>query len=272
MLKEKIGVIGAGKIGSAILRGVIRAGLVRKDQVMASDLSRALRQSVAKELGIKITPNNGKVCDFADIVILAVKPQVLDPVVKEIAEKLGKTKLLISVAAGVPLSRIEGNLAKGARVVRVMPNIPCVVGAGASCYAGGAHASARDLERAGLILNSFGIALPLEEKYLDAVTGLSGSGPAYVFLFIESLADGGVQVGLSRDVALKLALQTVYGAARMALESGKHLGELRDEVTSPGGTTIAGLYALEKGGMRGTVMEAVLQATRRSQTLGKGES
>jgi len=153
-----------------------------------------------------------------------------------------------------------------------MPNIPCVAGAGASCYAGGTNATARDLERVGLILNSFGIGLPVEEKYLDAVTGLSGSGPAYVFLFIEALADGGVQVGLARDVALKLALQTVYGSARMALESGKHLAELREEVTSPGGTTIAGLYALEKGKMRGTVMEAVLQATRRSQALGKGES
>ena len=125
-------------------------------------------------------------------------------------------------------------------MVRVMPNIPCVVGAGASGYAGGAHATAKDMEKVGLILNSFGIGLPVEEKYLDAVTGLSGSGPAYVFLFIESLADGGVQMGLPRDVALKLALQTVYGSARMAFESAKHLGELKDEVTSPGGTTIAG--------------------------------
>ena len=272
MLWEKIGVIGAGKIGSAIMRGVIGAGLVGKKQVMASDVSKALRQSAATELGIEATPSNAKVCEFADIVILAVKPQIVDSVLKEIAGKLGKAKLLVSVAAGVPLERIEKNLAKGARVVRVMPNIPCVVGAGASCYAGGAHATAKDLEGVGSILNSFGVGLPLEEKYLDAVTGLSGSGPAYVFLFIESLADGGVQVGLSREVALKLALQTVYGSARMALESGKHLGELRDEVTSPGGTTIAGLYALEKGGMRGTVMEAVLQATRRSQELGKGRS
>ncbi len=271
MLKEKIGVIGAGKIGSAILRGVIRAGLVHKDQVMASDLSKPLRQSLAKELRVKVTPDNGETCDFADIVILAVKPQVVDPVVKEIAEKIGKTKLLVSVAAGVPLTRIEENLTQGARVVRVMPNTPCVVGAGASCYAPGTHANPADLERVRLILNSFGIALPLEEKYLDAVTGLSGSGPAYVFLFIESLADGGVQVGLSRDVALKLAMQTVYGSAKLAFESGQHLGQLKDEVTSPGGTTIAGLYALEKGKMRGTVMEAVLQATRRSQALGRGE-
>ncbi len=271
MLKEKIGVIGAGKIGSAILRGVIRSGLVQKDQAIASDLSEPLRQSIAKELQVKVTPNNAEACDFADVVILAVKPQVVDPVVKEIAKQIGKGKLLVSVAAGVPIARIEGNLNKGARVVRVMPNTPCVVGAGASCYAAGTHATPADLDRVGLILSSFGIALPVEEKYLDAVTGLSGSGPAYVFLFMESLADGGVQVGLSREVALKLAIQTVYGSAKLALESGRHLGQLKDEVTSPGGTTIAGLYALEKGKIRGPIMEAVLQATRRSQALGKGE-
>jgi pyrroline-5-carboxylate reductase len=272
MLQEKIGVIGAGKIGSAIVRGVVAAGLARPERIMASDVSKALRQALAAGVGVEVTPSNLKLCDFADIVILAVKPQVIDSVTEEIAKKVGKTKLVVSVAAGVPLSRLEKNLAKGARVVRVMPNITCVVGAGASGYAGGGAATAADLEKVGAILNSFGVGLPLEEKYLDAVTGLSGSGPAYVFLFIESLADGGVQMGLSRDVALKLALQTVYGAARMALESGKHLGELRDEVTSPGGTTIAGLYALEKGRLRGTVMEAVLQATRRSQELGKGQS
>ena len=270
MLNEKIGIIGAGKIGSAIARGVLRAGLVSKDQVMASDVSEALQQSIATEVGIEATSDNGKICDFASIVILAVKPQIIDSVVKEISTKLGKTKLLVSVAAGVPLSRIETHLAQGARVVRVMPNIPCVVGAGAAAFAGGSYATADDLEKVGLILNSFGIGLLVEEKYLDAVTGLSGSGPAYVFLFIDALADGGVQVGLSRDVALKLAAQTVYGAARMALESTKHLGELKDEVTSPGGTTIAGLYALEQRGFRGAVMDAIVSATRRSQELGKG--
>jgi len=270
VLKEKIGVVGAGKIGAAIARGVIRAGLVTKESVMASDVSDVLRQAIAQELGVKATANNGELCDFADIVILAVKPQIVDPVAKEIAGKLGKTKLLVSVAAGVPLSRIEANLSQGARVVRVMPNIPCVVGAGAAGFAGGSQATAADLEKVGVILNSFGIGLPVEEKYLDAVTGLSGSGPAYVFLFMEALADGGVQVGLARDVALKLAMQTVYGAARMALESNKHLGELKDEVTSPGGTTIAGLYAMEQKGFRGTVIDAVVSATKRSQELGKG--
>ena len=269
VLTEKIGVIGAGKIGAAIARGIIRSGLVNKESVMASDVSDALRQSVSQDLGIKTTADNSELCDFASIIILAVKPQIVDPVAREIGKKLGKTKLLVSVAAGVPLGRIETHLEPGARVVRVMPNISCVVGAGAAGYAAGAHATAADLASVGAILNSFGVGMAVEEKYLDAVTGLSGSGPAYVFLFMEALADGGVQVGLPRDVALKLAMQTVYGAARMALESDKHLGALKDEVTSPGGTTIAGLYAMEKSGFRGTVMDAVVSATRRSQELGK---
>ena len=270
MLIEKIGVIGAGKIGSAIARGIIQAGLVKKENVMASDVSDALRQAVAQELGIKATADNRELCDFADILILAVKPQVVEPVAREIGKNLGHAKLLVSVAAGVPLARIETHLEPGARVVRVMPNIPCVVGAGASGFAAGAHATPADLQKVGAVLNSFGVGMAVEEKYLDAVTGLSGSGPAYVFLFMEALADGGVQMGLTREVALKLSVQTVYGAARLALESKKHLGELKDEVASPGGTTIAGIYALEKGGFRGTVMDAVASATQRSQELGRG--
>jgi pyrroline-5-carboxylate reductase len=270
VLNEKVGIIGAGKIGAAIGRGIIKAGLVRKESVMASDVSEALRQSIAQEQGIKATANNLELCDFADILILAVKPQIVVPVVREIATKVGKAKLLVSVAAGVPIARIESHLQPGARVVRVMPNIACVVGAGAAGFAAGAHATGADLEKVGAILNSFGVGLRVEEKDLDAVTGLSGSGPAYVFLFMEALADGGVQVGLARDVALKLAIQTVYGAARMALETGKHLGELKDEVTSPGGTTIAGLYAMEQKRFHGTVMDGVVSATKRSQELGKG--
>jgi pyrroline-5-carboxylate reductase len=269
MFKEKIGIIGAGKIGSAILRGVIRTGLVRKEQVIASAPRDEARQALAKETGVKVTSDNGEVCDFADIVVLAVKPQGVKPVLSSVAKRLGRNKLLVSVAAGIPTSKIESCLESGARAVRVMTNTPCVIGAAASGYCPGSHATQEDLDKVGRILESVGIALPLEERHLDAVTGLSGSGPAFVFLFIESLADGGVQVGLSRDVALKLALQTVYGSAKMALQSGKHLGQLRDEVTSPGGTTITGLYTLEKGRFRGTVMDAVLQATNRSQALGK---
>ncbi len=269
MLTEKIGVIGAGKIGCAIAGGIVQAGLVKKENVMASDVSESLRQSFTQKLGVKSTADNRELCDFADIIILAVKPQIVDSVAREIAKKVGKAKLLVSVAAGVPLTRIETHLEPGARVVRVMPNIACVVGAGAAGYAPGAHATAADLEKVGTILNSFGVGMAVEEKYLDAVTGLSGSGPAYVFLFMEALADGGVQVGLSRDVALKLAMQTVYGAAKMALEGSKHLGELKDEVTSPGGTTIAGLYAMEQKGFHATVMDAVVSATKRSQELGE---
>ncbi|HXT55483.1 MAG TPA: pyrroline-5-carboxylate reductase [Candidatus Eisenbacteria bacterium] len=270
MSSNKIGVIGAGKIGAAMARGVIRGGLASKENVMASDVSDALRESIVQDLGIKATPDNTEVCSFADVVILAVKPQIVDPVARQIAKKLGKTKLLVSVAAGVPLRRLETQLEPGARVVRVMPNICCVVGAGAAGYAAGAHATEQDMEKVSAILNSFGIGMPMEEKYLDAVTGLSGSGPAYVFMFMEALAEGGVQVGLSREVAVRLALQTVYGAARMALEHKKHLAELKDEVASPGGTTMAGLYAMEQNGFRGTIMDAVVKATRRSQELGQG--
>jgi pyrroline-5-carboxylate reductase len=272
MLKEKIGLIGAGKIGSAIARGIIKTGLVGKGQVIASDPLPELRQRLAAEIGIKPTADNTEACAFADIVILAVKPQIVQEVLPPLGAILGKKKLLVSVAAGVPTAKLESLLEPGARVVRVMPNTPCVVAAAASAYAGGAHATEADLDRAKQIFSSVGIALPMDERYLDAVTGLSGSGPAYVFLFVESLADGGVLMGLNRDAAIKLALQTVYGAAKMALESGKHLGELRDEVTSPGGTTIAGLFALEQGGFRGTVMEAISRATRRSRELGKGDS
>jgi pyrroline-5-carboxylate reductase len=270
MVNEKIGIVGAGKIGSAIARGIIRAALVTADRVMASDVSDPLRQMLASEVGIRVTSDNCELCEFADVVILAVKPQIIEPVVKQLAKSFGKGKLLVSVAAGVPISRIEAALPPGARVVRVMPNICCVVGSGAAAYAGGAHATAQDLAIVGSILNSIGVGLPVDEKDLDAVTGLSGSGPAYVFLFIEALVDGGVKVGLSREVSLKLAIQTVYGAARMALDSAKHLSELKDEVASPGGTTIAGLYALEQKSLKGTVMEAVMRATERSQELGKG--
>ncbi|HUF43119.1 MAG TPA: pyrroline-5-carboxylate reductase, partial [Verrucomicrobiae bacterium] len=269
MLQEKIGVIGAGKIGSAIARGVIRAGLANKASVMASDVSAALRQAVGAELGVKTTADNCELCDFADIVIIAVKPQIVDPVAREIARKLGKTKLLVSVAAGVPLARIEAELERGARVVRVMPNMPCVVGAGAAGYAGGKNATSADLEKVGAILNSFGVGMAVEEKYLDAVTGLSGSGPAFVYAAIEALSDGGVLAGLPRELATTLAAQTVLGSARMVLETGQHPGVLKDQVTSPAGTTIAGLHALERGAFRAALLDAVRAAALRSAELGE---
>jgi pyrroline-5-carboxylate reductase len=270
MFAAKIGIIGAGKIGGAIARAIIGAGLVKPEQLMASDVSDALREEIKASAGIAVTQENRAVVNFGDIIILAVKPQIIPAVADEIAASVGQRKLVVSVAAGVPIAQIEAKLQAGARVVRVMPNIPCVVRAGASGYVGGTHATPVDLDNVGAILECFGVALRLDEKHLDAVTGLSGSGPAYVFVFIEALADGGVKVGLPRDVALKLAMQTVYGSARMALESSKHVAELKDEVSSPGGTTIAGIHALEQKGFRGAVMDAVVQATLRSQELGKG--
>ncbi len=270
MLKEKIGVIGAGKIGSAIARGIIRAGLADKESVMASDVSDELRHAIAKDLDIKVTPDNGALCDFAEIIILAVKPQIVDPVAQRDRQETRQIQAAgfgrRRRATGAHRGALRAGSARRARDAEHSLRRWRRRGG----FAGGGHATAADLEKVGAILNSFGVGLAVEEKYLDAVTGLSGSGPAYVFLFMEALADGGVQVGLARDVALKLAMQTVYGAARMALESNKHLGELKDEVTSPGGTTIAGLYAMEQNGFRGTVMNAVVSATRRSQELGKG--
>lgn len=271
MLDDKIGFIGAGKMGSAIIKGILRAGLVDRSQLAASDPIEALGKALVEETGVRFRKDNVGLVESSDIVVLAVKPQVMDSVLKEIAVAPLDGRLVVSIAAGVPLDRIEGLLPDGTRAVRVMPNTPCLVGQAASAYAGGRWARDEDLERVGKILSSVGVAVSVDEHHLDAVTALSGSGPAYVFLFIEALAAGGVQMGLSRDVALKLALQTVYGSAAMAQDAKEHLAELRDAVTSPAGTTAAGLFALEQGAFRATVMDAVVQATERSEALGRGE-
>jgi pyrroline-5-carboxylate reductase len=271
MLDDKIGFIGAGKMGSAIIKGVLKAELVDRSQLAASDPVEALGKALTEETGVRFMQDNAGLVEASDIVFLAVKPQVMDGMLQDLAGASLGDRLWVSIAAGVPLSRIEALLPEGTRVVRVMPNTPCLVGQAASAYSGGRWARAEDLDKVGKILSSVGLAVSVDEHHLDAVTGLSGSGPAYVFLFIESLAAGGVQMGLSRDVALGLALQTVYGSAAMARDSKDHLAELRDAVTSPAGTTAAGLFALEQGAFRATVMEAVVQATERSEALGRGE-
>ena len=205
----------------------------------------------------------------ADIVILSVKPQVIERVLVEITSVVDDRKLVISIAAGIVISRIEKALKDGAHVVRVMPNTPALVLAGAAAIAGGKNATSNDLALAQSIFNSVGRAVIVEEKLMDAVTGLSGSGPAYVFMIIDALSDAGVKAGLPRQLALELAAQTVYGAAKMVLETKEHPGKLRDMVTSPGGTTIEGLHALEKGKLRATLINAVEAATARSRELGK---
>jgi pyrroline-5-carboxylate reductase len=212
--------------------------------------------------------NNHVLARKADVLVLCVKPQVIDKVLGEIGGDVRKDTLVISMAAGVPIEAIEARLPPGARVVRVMPNMPATVQAGATGIAAGAHAHEGDLAVARELFESVGKVVTLEEAQLDAVTGMSGSGPAYVMVIIEALADGGVKVGLHRDTALLLAAQTVFGSAKLLLETGEHPGRLKDMVTSPGGTAIAGLHTLESGALRKTLIDAVEAATRRSAELG----
>jgi pyrroline-5-carboxylate reductase len=265
-----VGFLGAGKMASALAAGFIRAGLLTAQEIMASDPVEAAAASFAKSVGAQSTASNQKVAQFAKVLILAVKPDQVAGVLSDIREAFTENHLLISIAAGVPLARLEGGLPPGARVIRVMPNTPALVGASASAFARGKSASVEDGKLAEKLFSAVGIVFQLKEGLLDAVTGLSGSGPAYVHVFIEALSDGGVAAGLPRDVATRLAAQTVLGSAKMALETGLHPAALKDMVASPGGTTIEGLHELEKGGLRGTVMSAVRAATEKSKKLGLG--
>jgi pyrroline-5-carboxylate reductase len=265
-----IGFLGAGKMATALAKGFIRAGLVTPNEVIASDVTEAACAAFAKETGAKTTAFNPDVAKFANVLILAVKPDQVSGALAEIRDVTNEKHLLISIAAGVTLAKLEAGLGDDARAIRVMPNTPALVGSSATGFALGKSATSTDAEIATKLFSAVGVAFQVKESLLDAVTGLSGSGPAYVYLFIESLSDGGVAAGLPRDIATKLAAQTVLGAARMVLETGQHPGALKDMVTSPGGTTIEGLHELEKGKLRGTVMSAVRAATDKSKKLGQG--
>jgi pyrroline-5-carboxylate reductase len=267
--KLTIGFLGAGRMATALARGFINAEIVFPREIMASDPSESARKQFAAEIGGAVTAKNGEVAKFATVLVMATKPDQVEPALAEIRPHFTNKHVLISIAAGVPLARLEQGLPAKARVIRVMPNTPALIAAGASAYAPGKCARPEDADLAGRLLSAVGLALPVKESLLDAVTGLSGSGPAYVYQFIEAMSDGGVATGLPRDVATRLAAQTVLGAARMVLETGLHPGVLKDQVTSPGGTTIEGLHELEKGGMRGAVMNAVRAATERSRKLGQ---
>ena len=272
MLKEKIGFIGGGKMGEALINGILQAGLSPSDKIMVSDVDKKRLQILEKEAGIKTTQDNKKITSDSDIIILAVKPNMMGSVLDELNSEITSKHLIISIAAGIPLSFIESSLNKGCRAIRVMPNTPCLVGETAAGYALGKKATRNDGKLVGQLLDAVGKSFLLEEKYLDAVTGLSGSGPAFIYVVIEALADGGIKMGLPRDVAITLAAQTAFGAAKMVLESGTHIGQLRDSVTSPGGTTIEGLHALEKGGIKNALIDAVETATKKSKSLGKALS
>ena len=264
-----IGFLGAGKMATALARGFIRAEIVSPKEIFASDLSEAARAAFTKETGAKTTASSADVLQFANVLVLAVKPDQVGGVLAEQRGNFTNEHLLISIAAGVTLAKMEAALPDGARVIRVMPNTPALVGEAAAAFALGKSATTADGELAKKLLSAVGVAFQVKESLLDAVTGLSGSGPAYVYQFIEALSDGGVAAGLPRDIATKLAAQTVLGAAKMVLETGQHPAALKDQVTSPGGTTIEGLHELEKGKLRGVVMSAVRAATEKSKKLGQ---
>jgi pyrroline-5-carboxylate reductase len=270
MLKNKqVGILGTGNMGEALIHGLLHGHLCRPDQIFCSDVRPERLKAIREKYGVKTTSHNAEVVKQSEIIILSVKPQIMKQVVDEIAKHLDLSKLIISIAAGVPLDAIESCARKDLKLIRVMPNICVSVREGASAIAGGKHALKEDLMTAKTIFDSVGKSIFIEEYLLDAVTGLSGSGPAYIFLIIDALADAGVKVGLSRDDALILAPQTVLGAAKMLIETGEHPGKLKDMVTSPGGTAIAGLHTLEEGGLRTTLINAVEVATQRAKILGE---
>lgn len=263
-----IGFLGAGQMASALAAGWTRAGHLDAVRSLAADPFPAAREKFTHSTGVRAVASNREVAQACDVLILAVKPQVMSAVLAEVKPALAARHLVISIAAGVTLKSLAEALGPAVRTIRVMPNTPCLVGASASAYAAGPAATPDDLALAGQLFGSVGKAFALPEHLLDAVTGLSGSGPAFIYVLIEALADGGVRAGLPRDVSQALAAQTVFGSAKMVLETGQHPAALKDAVASPGGTTIAGLHALERGGFRAAIMDAVEAAARRSRELG----
>jgi pyrroline-5-carboxylate reductase len=270
MLTDKrLVLIGGGNMGEAILKGLLTAGLVTPQHITVSDIVEARLTYLREAYAVGTTADNAKAVVEGDLLILAVKPQDIVPTIHGIAPAVGDQHIVISIAAGVPTTRIEAAFDKPVRVVRVMPNTPALVLAGAAALCAGRYAAPGDLELARVLFDALGKTVVVYESLIDAVTGLSASGPAYIFVLIEALADGGVKVGLPRDVALTLAAQTVYGSAKLLLDTGLHPADLKDRVASPGGTTIAGLYALEEHGFRAALIDAVERATERSRELGR---
>ena len=265
-----LGFLGAGRMATALARAWTASGRAAAARTLASDPLPAARDAFARETGCPTTADNRRVAAHADLLVLAVKPQTMTALLTEVRDLVQDRKpLVISIAAGITLAQLADGLGAGVRLIRVMPNTPCLVGESASGFTPGSHATADDVATVQALLDDAGKAFRVPEHLLDAVTGLSGSGPAFVYLIIEALSDGGVRVGLPRDVATTLAAQTVLGSAKMVLETGQHPGALKDAVASPGGTTIAGLHALERAAVRGALMDAVEAATRRATELGK---
>lgn len=272
MFKDKKAVIiGGGKMGGIIARGLITQKIVPAINIVVTDIDAARLKLLKSSLKVKTSSDNKKAAHDGQIIILAVKPQNMTATLEEIKSSVDKSKVVISIAAGITTKFIETRLGRGVRVVRVMPNTPALVGEGAAAVAAGRNAKAGDVKITRAIFNAVGVSVEVQEKLMDAVTGLSGSGPAYFFLMIEALIEAGVKNGLSRDLAKKLATQTMLGAARLCIESDKEPAELRAMVTSPNGTTFAGLQVMEKKKIRNIIIAAVAAATNRSKELAKGK-
>lgn len=266
---DSIGFIGGGNMAEALVRGLLAAGRSAAPLTVAEPQA-ARRRLLARKYGVVVSPSNLEVCARSRVIVLAVKPQMINEVLAEIAGRVGDRRLVVSIAAGVTLRRLEKGLGGDAHVVRVMPNTPCLLGKGASVFCGGEHATRRDMRAAMAIFKTVGLVEEVsEEKKMDAVTGLSGSGPAYVYRFAEALIDGAVRAGLDRELATRLTYQTIAGAAAMMIETRQSPADLREAVSSPGGTTLAGLARLEQGGFAATVAAGVAAATKRSRELGR---
>ena len=265
--KHNIAIIGSGAIGEALIAGIIASGTYEPDSIFSSDIGAERAEVIGKRYGVRAGTDNRIAITSADVVVLAVKPKVVSDVLVDLRKCVTKNTLIISVAAGITICQLAEMLPPGAKIIRVMPNMPILVREGVSVLVMGPGTSDGDLAVAQSIFRAVGETLIVEEHMVNAVTGVSGSGPAYVLLLIEALADGGVRMGLSREIALKLASQTVRGTAHLQQQTGAHPALLKDRITSPGGTTIAGLHVLEQGGFRGMVSAAVETATRRAAEL-----
>jgi pyrroline-5-carboxylate reductase len=266
---KRVGFVGGGNMGEALVRGLTKTGLMPAEHLMMADVRTERLDELKRLYGVSVASDNVTLVRQSDVILLAVKPQILGVVLDEIAPAT-PGKLLISVAAGVSTSEIRRHLPPGTRMIRAMPNTPALVLEGATAIAYSAGLEDGDMDTARQIFEAVGRVVILDESMMDAVTGLSGSGPAYIALVVEALADGGVRVGLDRKIAMTLAMQTVLGSARLLIDTGMHPAQLKDMVSSPGGTTIAGIHTLEIGGLRRTLIDAVERATHRSRELGQG--
>lgn len=266
---NKLAFIGCGNMGEALIKGLLGKRYVSSANIIGADADKKRLAYLKKTYSIKTVHENSEVVEQGDIIILAVKPQIIDSILKEIADSIDQSKLVISIAAGVSIDYIESFFKTKVRLIRVMPNTPALIQEGATALSKGEKATRGDLNQAREIFNAVGKTVIVDEKLMDAVTGLSGSGPAYVFSILEALVAAGVKMGLPRDISLELSTQTILGSIKMVVETGEHPAKLRDMVISPGGTTIAGLHVLAKEGLKGTIMNAVEAATKRSKELGE---